>query len=144
MMVVSIQLSTQETNKQKHYASQPTQEALRISFSWWYDIRLLWEYFQCLLLYCHGIFVSLQNFVGKPMKYVENVRGPKHQRGHGKHSFDQVSWPTSSKAQGLLGHVTSHHRLTTILLFSPKVAKKQNISTFEVAWFQELTVNVSY
>ena len=67
------------------------------------------------------------------MKYVENVRGPKHQREHGKHSFDQVSRPTSSKAQVLLGHVTSHHRLTTILLFFPKVAKKQNISTFEVA-----------
>ena len=59
------------------------------------------------------------------MKYMENVRGPKYQRGHGRHRFD--------RAQGLLGHVTSPYGLTVIFLSSPKVAKKHNISTFEVA-----------
>ena len=37
-----------------------------------------------------------QNFVGKIMKYISNVSSPKYQRGHGKHGFDQVSWPASS------------------------------------------------
>ena len=57
------------------------------------------------------------------MKDMGNVGGPKYQRGHGKHSFDPVSWRTSSKAQDLLGQVTSNYMLIITAIFMQKTAK---------------------
>ena len=58
---------------------------------------------------------------------MSNFSSSKYQRGHGKHGFDQVSWPANSKQQGLLGHMTSHHTHTITYIFSQKIAKKRTI-----------------